>query len=218
MRIRLLCWSFLLAAGLLLATCVPVNRSFRSTPGGTRVYVVSNGFHTDLVLPLRDEAGTNWLTFLGSPDWTQRFGHCTYVGLGWGDEGFYMGSYGGKTPGVGTTLRAVFWPTPTLMHVRFYARPPLPGSHVAALEVSQLQLQALTAYVQASFARNSGGHLLPLPQPGYTASDFFLRANGSYHAFRTCNDWTNQALKQAGVRALWKAPFAGPLMHSVKQA
>ena len=207
--------SFLLLLLLLPGSCVPVNRDFRQAPAGIPVYVVSNGFHTDLLFPLRESrTGTNWAAFLGRPV----FGGWQQVGIGWGDEGFYLSSRGGRMPGLGTTLTAAFRPSPTLMHVSFYPAAPRPGSHVALVRVSEAQFRALAEYVQASFARDSAGQLRPLAAPGYTPHDFFYRARGSYHAFRTCNDWTNQALKQAGIRTAWKTPLAAPLLRQLRRA
>jgi uncharacterized protein (TIGR02117 family) len=211
--------SLLLLLPLLLGTCVPVNRQFRQPADGIPVFVVSNGFHTDVVFPLREpRTGTDWLSFLENPAWATQFGQYEYAALGWGDEGFYLASYGGRMPGLGTTLRAIFWPTPTLMHVSFYRHAPKPGPRAVVVRVSEAQFRALAGSVQASFARDSTGCLQPLPAPGYTPTDFFFRANGSYHAFRTCNDWTNQALQQAGIRAAWKAPLAPSVLHQLRRA
>lgn len=208
---------FVLALALLLGTCVPVNRAFRSVPAGIPVFVVSNGFHTDVVLPLREQrTGTNWLTWLENPTWARQFSTYQYVAMGWGSSGFYMASYGGHLPGVGTVLRALV-PGPTLMHVDFYQAAPRPGLRAVALRVSEAQYQQLVSYVQASFERDSTGRLMPIAQAGYTPEDFFLQANGKYHALRTCNDWTNQGLKQAGIRAAWKAPLAGSVIYQARK-
>lgn len=207
----------LLALALLLGTCVPVNRAFRSKPTGIPVFVVSNGFHTDVVLPLREaRTGTDWLSWLENPTWARQFGRYQYVAMGWGSAGFYRASYGGHMPGVGTVLRALV-PGPTLMHIDFYQTAPRPGPRAVALRVSETQYRQLVRYVQASFERDSTGQLLPIEAAGYTPEDFFLQANGKYHAFHTCNDWTNQALKQAGIRAAWKAPLAGSVIYQVRK-
>ncbi|GAA4349707.1 hypothetical protein GCM10023185_06630 [Hymenobacter saemangeumensis] len=218
-KLRFLLTPVLLPLLLLLGTCVPVNRDFRATPGGIPLYVVSNGFHTDLLFPLREpRSGTDWLVFLENNDWQARFRGYEYVALGWGNEGFYLDSYDHRFPGVGTTLKAIFWPGPTLMHVNFYQRAPRPGARVAALQVNAEQYGRLVRYVQASFARDSTGRLAMRNPAGYTPEDFFFRARGRYHALRTCNDWTNQALKQAGIRAAWKAPLAHSVMHQARRA
>ncbi|MBX0290078.1 TIGR02117 family protein [Hymenobacter sp. HSC-4F20] len=202
---------------LMTGSLVPVNRQFRQTPGGVPIFVVSNGFHTDVVLPLREaQTGHNWLLALQQPALTARFRHYPYVAFGWGNEGFYLGSMGGKFPGPKAIAGALF-PSRTLMHVDFYRAAPDSGRHVVPLRISPGQYRLLTAYVQQSFQPDSLGQW-QLRQPvGYTPEDFFFRARGRYHALRTCNDWTNQGLRRAGVRAALKAPLAGSVLYQIRQ-
>lgn len=46
----------------------------------------------------------------------------------------------------------------------------------------------------------SGGH-------GYGLADTFYAAKGTYSLLYTCNNWTGDALKAAGVRTGWWTPF-----------
>jgi uncharacterized protein (TIGR02117 family) len=204
---------------LMTGTLVPVNRDFRQTPGGIPVFVVSNGLHTDVVLPLREaRTGHDWLKELHQPALTARFGQYQYVAFGWGNEGFYLGSMGGKFPGPKAVLGAVF-PSKTLMHVDFYRSAPKAGPRVVPLLISATQYQHLTSYVRNSFSPPDSLGQYPLRQPtGYSPEDFFFRAQGRYHALRTCNDWTNQGLRKAGIRAALKAPLAGSVLFQARQS
>ncbi|MBT9392884.1 TIGR02117 family protein [Hymenobacter sp. NST-14] len=204
---------------VLTGSLVPVNRQFRQTPGGVPVYLVSNGFHTDVVVPLREaRTGQDWLRELGQPALTARFGRARFVAFGWGNEGFYLGSMGGRLPGPGAVAGALL-PSPTLMHVNFYPTPPDSGRYVVPLRISGAQYQRLTAYIRASFAAPDSLGARPLRQAtGYSAHDFFFRATGRYHALRTCNDWTNRGLRWAGLRAALKAPLAAPVLFQARRA
>ncbi|NVO32812.1 DUF2459 domain-containing protein [Hymenobacter lapidiphilus] len=197
---------------------VPVNRQFRSTPGGVPVFVVSNGTHTDLVLPVRDpQTGHNWLAELNQPALTARFGRYPYVGFGWGNEGFFLGSMGGRTPGPGAVLRALL-PSKTLVHASFYRTAPDSGMRVVPLRVSAAQYGRLVAHVQAALAAPDSVGRRPLRQPGgYGSADFFFRARGRYHALRTCNDWTTRGLRKAGLRAPLKSPLAAPVLWHARR-
>ncbi|WP_366671526.1 DUF2459 domain-containing protein [Hymenobacter taeanensis] len=62
-----------------------------------------------------------------------------------------------------------------------------------------------------------GQYQLRVPT-GYTPEDFFFRAQGHYSAWRTCNDWTNQALKKTGIRAALKAPLAASVLFQARRA
>ncbi|GAB2781409.1 uncharacterized protein (TIGR02117 family) [Hymenobacter luteus] len=203
---------------LLTGTLVPVNHRFQQTPGGIPVYVVSNGFHTDVVLPLRDaQTGQDWLRTLHQPALTARFARYSYVAFGWGNEGFYLGSMGGKFPGPKAVAGALF-PSRTLMHVDFYRAAPDSGARVVPLRISPAQYRRLTAYVQQSFRPDSLGRLQLRQPAGYTPEDFFFVGQGRYHALRTCNDWTNRGLRRAGLRAALKAPLAGSVLFQVRRA
>lgn len=197
---------------------VPVNREFCPTPGGIPVFVVSNGFHTDLVVPVREpRTGTDWLQQLDQSQLTAQFAGHEYAAFGWGSERFYLASYGGRMPGVGTVLRAA-GPGRTLMHVGFYQRAPPPGPRVVALQISEDQYRRLTTRLQQSFAPDSAGRVQLRNAAGYTSSDFFFRARGRYHALRTCNDWTAATLRRAGLRAPLKSPLAGPVLRQLRRS
>ena len=203
---------------MITSTLVPVNQQFRQTPGGVPVYLVSNGFHTDVVVPVRDaQTGHDWLRELGQPALAARFGRAPYVGFGWGNEGFFLGSMGGRMPGPGAVVRALL-PSRTLVHVNFYAAAPDSGRYVVPLRVSAAQYQRLTAHIRASLAAPDSGGVRPLRQAtGYSGHDFFFRATGRYHALRTCNDWTNRGLRRAGMRAALKAPLAASVLFQVRR-
>ncbi|TGE08724.1 TIGR02117 family protein [Hymenobacter fodinae] len=214
------CMQALVAFVLFLMTgsLVPINRDFRQTPDGVPIFVVSNGLHTDVVLPLREtRTGQDWLQELHQPALSAQFRQYQYVGFGWGNEGFYLGSMGHKFPGPKAVLGALF-PSKTLMHVDFYRSAPQAGARVVPLRISPEQYQRLTTYVRNSFQApdSLGQYSLRLPQ-GYTSEDFFFLARGRYSAWRTCNDWTNQGLKQAGIRSALKAPFAASVLFQARQ-
>ncbi|QNP52082.1 DUF2459 domain-containing protein [Hymenobacter qilianensis] len=203
---------------LMTGTLVPVNSDFRQTPDGIQVFVVSNGVHSDLVFPVREpRTATNWLQKLNDSTVVSKFGRYEYIGFGWGNEGFYLGSYGRQFPGLGATLRAAF-PSPTLLHVDFYKNAPQPSERVVPLLISEAQYRQLTAFVVQSWQTDSAGRPLLMNAAGYTPDDFFVRAKDKYHLLRTCNDWTNRGLRTSGLRAALKAPFAASVLYQARQA
>jgi uncharacterized protein (TIGR02117 family) len=203
---------------IMTGTLVPINRDFRPTPGGIPILVVSNGVHSDLVLPVQEpRTATNWLQKLNNPALLAPYEAHQFVAFGWGNEGFYLGSYGGHFPGLGATLRAAL-PSPTLVHVDFYKNAPQPGERVVSLLISPAEYRQLVAYVEQSWQPDSAGRPLLVTAKGYTPDDFFLRGRGRYHLLRTCNDWTNRGLRTSGLRAALKAPFAASVLYQAKQA
>jgi uncharacterized protein (TIGR02117 family) len=205
---------FLLSAGAL----VPINRDFRQTPDGIPVFVVSNGFHTALVVPLREvRTGTDWLAKSGQPAWETLFATYQYAAFSWGSEAFFLASYGGRFPGPAAIARAAV-PGPSLVHVNFYRRAPQPGPRVVALRISPAQYRTLTTELEHSFLADSLGTPRLFNAAGYSEDDFFFRATGRYHALRTCNDWTTRTLRRTGLRTALKSPLAGPVLRQLRRS
>ena len=73
--------------------------------GQNGVYVVSHGWHTGFVIPAPEIQGV-------IPELEKRFGDIPYIEFGWGDKGFYQAT---ETT-LGLTLRAIFWPTESVVH------------------------------------------------------------------------------------------------------
>jgi uncharacterized protein (TIGR02117 family) len=202
---------------LLTGTLVPRNHQFRETPQGIPVYVVSNGFHTEIIVPLREpRTRQDWLLSLQDTSLSQQFASNQYIGFGWGNEGFYRASYGGRFPGPGIILRALL-PAPTLVHVSFYPGAPQPARRVISLHISEDEYRQLYAGLRSAFAAATTPPRRSTA-PGYSAQDVFFQGSGRYHAFHTCNDWTNRTLSTAGVRAAWKAPFAFSVLYQLRRA
>jgi uncharacterized protein (TIGR02117 family) len=197
----------LLGYGLLAAagTLIPTNTSFAPAPGGTTVYVSTNGFHTDVILPIGNPQD-DCFAVAADPALGERARTYSYISYGWGDKDFYMASYDNNFPGFTTVLDAMFVPGESLMHVTFLRNAPRPGPDVKAVQLTDAQYQRLVAFVTASF-RQEGGTLVKLDQPGYGTNDFFYRAEGNYHLFHTCNAWTGDALREAGVKVSWWTPL-----------
>jgi len=201
----------------LTGSLVPVHRRFAQAPDGIPVFVVSNGFHTDIVVPLVEaRTGTAWLPKLGPPELAVRFAGYQYAAFGWGSEKFFLASYGGHLPGPGTVARALL-PNRTLMHVDFYRTAPRTGKRVVALRISEDQYRRLTAQLEQSFLPDSARRYTLRNAAGYSAEDFFYLARGRYYALRTCNDWTTRTLRRAGLRTALKSPLAGPVLGQLRR-
>ena len=69
------------------------------------VYVVSHGWHTGFVISAQD-------MYKQMPALKLRFPGALYIEFGWGDKGFYQAN----EITTGLTLRAIFWPTDSVVH------------------------------------------------------------------------------------------------------
>ena len=176
---------------------------------GVQIFVVSNGVHTDICLPVSNSL-QNWhQTFdvdAVFPGRTVR-----YLCFGWGDLNFFVNTptWADLTPK--TALKALLWPSQTAIHLTAWSQEPDVHTRCRRLFLSEEQYLRLCSFLASQIALDDNGRPIPVGQ-GYSGSDAFFLANGSYHLFRTCNEWTSEGLREAGVQtALW-APYAQSVM------
>ena len=181
-------------AAALIGGSLPTNAGWRPSvhvPGGVTVWVESNGIHTGLVLP-KLAGGVDWRGLAPAGDLADpRYGRWGYVAIGWGEKGFYLGTPTWREVRPSLILHALAGGGETLMHVE-HVPGPAPGDR--AIVLTPAEYRRLAAFVAASFRR--GGRRYR----GYDANDVFYDARGRYDLARTCNSWTGDALRGAGVR------------------
>ena len=180
--------------------------------GDITIYVQSNGVHTDVCLPVRT-AQMNWFEFVPGEDFPEDASF-EYIAIGWGDKGFFLDTPTWAELKVSTALNAAFLPSPTAMHVAYVAEPKEDDEHIK-VHISKKEYTRLVRYVKNSF-RLKNGHVDLIPQGGYTKYDKFYEAKHSYHMFRTCNIWTNEALKSANIKTGIFALFPNGIMDHLK--
>jgi len=164
-----------------------------SATGSNEVYVVSHGWHTGIVVPANDIQ-----TRL--PLLKDRFGDVGHLEFGWGDKGFYQA---GQIT-VGLTLRAVFWPTESVMHVVAVPMNPVDyfsDSQVKKLCISNDALSSLNRFIVSSFYRGSdstGEGAVSVLKKGIYGNSQFYKGVGNFYLMNTCNKWTAKGLRSAG--------------------
>ena len=75
----------------------------------------------------------------------------------------------------------------------------------------------LVAVVTERFITDDAGRTIPLLGRSYDDDDVFYEATGRYNAFRTSNQWTADALAEAGVRVGVWTPFAPGILWRFRQ-
>jgi uncharacterized protein (TIGR02117 family) len=192
-----------IAAAILLAACAcslgcrgPVPELFPPKPRerAIPILVVSHGWHTGVALE-RDAIprALAWpeLDSLPESEWLE---------VGWGDEGFYRA----ERVSSGLAVRAIFWPTPSVLHVVAFDGPPtrfFAGSGIVRVDLSPAGYEALLRAIGDSFARTRQADGVDRAEnlgPGLYGASRFFRARGSYWLFRTCNHWTARTIRAAG--------------------
>lgn len=183
-----------------VAMFVPVNRDFTQTPDGIEVFLSSNGIHVDLAVPVANGV-KDWRTegLMTLPD-------TAYLAFGWGERDFYLRVPTWADFRLTIGAASLLW-RPTLMHVGELRSP---RRDAVRLTVSEAQYARLVRYIRAGFAP---GPVRVLPGKGYGDRDNFYEGAGAYSIFMTCNQWTNRALAEAGVRAVLWSPLPFGVMR-----
>ena len=88
-------------------------------------------------------------------------------------------------------FRALFWPSPTCMHVSLWKDQAIPAG-ARKTTISHEQYRRLVEYILGSFRRDADGRCLLIEGGAYGGNDAFYHAHGSYHALNTCNCWVGR--------------------------
>ncbi len=185
----LLCLLFSwLLAGCASQIVVPPPRSF--DPGeGAAVFVVSNGWHSSIVIARSDVPP-------GRIPESVDFPHAHYLEFGWGDAEYYPA----ERHTIAMTLRAALLPTPSVVHIVGLSEEPekiYERSEVIELKMSAKALHQLTDFIVATIERDGALRASTLG-PGLYADSKFYPAVGLFHLNNTCNTWSARALAAAG--------------------
>lgn len=195
-----------------LLSFVSVNEDFAKNHQEIPIYILTNGVHTDVVLPIKNEHydWSNQLKFehTKSKDTTYQ-----YVALGWGDKSFYLETPTWTDLKASTALKAATGLSSSAMHVTFYKHLK-ENKSCKKIQISLENYQNLIAFINKSFQTKSRDFLKIETDAVYGKHDVFYEANGSYSLFYTCNSWANQALKAANQKAaLWTISDSGIFRH-----
>ncbi|MGH7067607.1 MAG: DUF2459 domain-containing protein [Acetobacteraceae bacterium] len=174
----------------------------------SRLYVISNGWHTEIALPAAALTGPLGVVRVAFPE-------ARYFAFGWGERAFYMSPH----PTWTEALRALLPARAVLLVLGLGMAPPHAfeaGIHVAALPVSPSGLSAVAGFVWRSFATSRSGSLQRLG-PGPDPASAFYAASGTYDGTHTCNTWTAGALQTAGLPvSSHGVVFAGQVMRQIR--
>jgi len=190
---------FLLVLGL---AYVPTNSDFKPcTNDAVEIYILTNGVHTDLVLPLNNNI-KDWSAFVNPVNTKLPSTNFHYVAFGWGDKGFYLETPTWADLKFKTAFKAMFFLSTSDMHVSFYESLK-ENESCKKICISLDSYTKLITYIDNSFQTLNKMPML-IKGASYGNNDLFYDANGTYSMFYTCNSWANSGLKAAHLKAcLW---------------
>ncbi|WP_374172308.1 TIGR02117 family protein [Flavobacterium tructae] len=174
------------------------------------IYILSNGVHTDIVVPIVTEV-KDWRKEIQFDQTESNDTLAKFVAFGWGDKGFYLDTPEWSDLKASTALKAIFGVSSSAMHTTFFKQL-REGEDCKRILVSKENYQKLVNYISGSF--NNPENPEWIEGHSYGKKDAFYEAKGSYSLFYTCNTWANCALKAANQKAsLWTIYDKGIFYH-----
>lgn len=164
--------------------------------GSVTIHVVSNGFHSDFVLPTR-APGTYDALPIAACDFPGALEAADYLIVGWGSETAYLNvpDLADLTPAIAARSLAF---DRSVMHVQPYSGP-VDGPGIYRLEIGADRYARLLAFIADTFALDDHARAAVIPGRTYGFGDIFYRAKPRFSFLYTCNAWTGEALRRAGV-------------------
>ncbi|QBJ88357.1 TIGR02117 family protein [Chryseobacterium gleum] len=197
----------------LLIPYIPVSAKDDGQKKEVPIYIYTNGVHTDIVMPVKNDL-QDWSRKIPFANTKSKKTDYQYVGIGWGDKGFYLDTPTWADLKFSTAVKAAFWLSDSAMHCTYY-NTMKEGEDCKMIMISRGQYENLVKYVEDKFDRDQNGNFILIPTNAvYGDNDAFYDAKGTYSFLYTCNTWSNNALKAAGQKAaLWTPTDFGIFQH-----
>lgn len=166
---------------------------YPATGDTVTIYILNNGFHTDIALPADEVARHGGILAQAG----RAANGAPWQVYGWGDQGFYTAK-GFSVARAFDGLRALFVPgNPSVIRVfGSDRRPDLAYQGVTAVTLSRAGFDAMTAHMDASFTTMAGA---PVAAPVIADEAFFMSPE-HFSIARLCNNWTSDQLSAAGLK------------------
>jgi uncharacterized protein (TIGR02117 family) len=188
----------LASAGCALPAASPAAPAAAPEQPDHRIWVVHHGYHSGIVVRAAEVPPQAWPA-------RREYPQAEFLEVGWGDRAYYMA----PAPGPWLGVRALLWPTPAVLHVVAFDRPPqrqFAAAGIVEVTLAAPGFAALVAAVQESHERvpaadgqDRRDDWPPPLGPGLYGASRFYASRERFHLFRTCNMWTAGVLAAAGV-------------------
>lgn len=174
------------------------------------IYILTNGVHTDVVVPLKNEQ-VDWSKEVKFNNTVRPDTTATLVAFGWGDKGFYLNTPTWAQLKFSTAFKAAFALSTSAIHATFHKQL-TESSSCKKISINKEQYARLISYIQSSFQTDINGHIINIKtNANYDDTDAFYEAKRRYNLFYTCNTWANNALKACGQKACLWTPRDKPI-------
>lgn len=188
---------------------IPANGDWAEPRQGITIFVRTNGIHTWIMVPTVNRE-MDWRPIAPAHHLKDPRYAGDYLAIGFGNRDFYLETPTWADLSLRTALAAAVGGGPSLMHVD-HAWHPRAEDYQRPIRLSPDQYERLSRYLLDSFQLENG-RSIPLIGRGYGFSDMFYESRRRYDFTRTCNVWTGEALRAAGVKTGIWTPFEQSIM------
>lgn len=170
------------------------------------IYIMTNGVHTDIVVPTRNEF-MDWSKEVKYENTISKDTTYQYLAMGWGDKGFYLETPNWSDLKASTALKAASGLSNTAIHATYFSNIK-ENESCKKIIISKEQYVRLVDYIKNSFKKDENGRLMHIKtDQNYGKRDAFYEGTGSYSLLHTCNTWANNALKASGQKCCFWTPI-----------
>ncbi len=178
----------------------------KNTKDEVTIYIKTNGVHTDIVVPIRNEQ-IDWSKVVKFENTISKDTTFKFLGMGWGDKGFYLETPTWADLKASVAFKAATGLSTTAIHATYF-HTIKENSACKKILISKEQYGRLVKYIENSFQKDPIGQNIPIKtNANYDQNDAFYEAIGSYSMLHTCNTWANDALKSCGQKCCLWTPF-----------
>lgn len=202
--------SYFLAAWI--GSSIPVNRDFRKDESADSVEIIvgTNGVHTTIAVPVRN-TDMDWSRVFPASDLADPTRPYTHVAISWGERSVFLDTPTWADLSPLTALRVMTVGGEGLYHVEHWVRP-APSADFRPLRISRAQYRQLVRALLRDLPPRASDRAT---YPGYADHDAFYAARGRYTPYTTCNEWTGETLRRAGIATGAWTPLPGGVMKWV---
>jgi uncharacterized protein (TIGR02117 family) len=176
-----------------------------SAPKPIDIYIISNGFHSDIVVPVKSDV-FNWSDIIKFEHITSQDTSYKYIAFGWGDKKFYINTPLWSDLKFDIAFQGLFCLNPSAIHVTFF-RDMFDSESCIKISISKQNYHKLIEYIKNDLKFDKNGEVQLIKNLHYDNTDAFYDSKGSFTLFYTCNTWINEALKSANQKACLWTPF-----------
>lgn len=194
---------------------VTINSNSETIPKDNDIYLISNGFHSDIVVPIKSDQ-MDWSEIIKYEHTLSNDSSFKYIAFGWGDRKFYLETPTWSHLKYDVAFQALFFLNRSAIHATFF-KDMFESESCIKISISSQNYRKLVKYIISELMYNENGKVLQIKNLQYDENDAFYESKGSFTLFYTCNTWVNDALKSANQKACLWTPFEEGIFYQYKE-